>query len=68
MPPNPASPTTSASTSRPRAARTRRRTAEERRLSLVGAVQDAERSRRAKRPLRRLVAIVPVSGYLDVAG
>jgi hypothetical protein len=34
----------------------------------VSAVQDAQRERRAKRPLRRLVAIVPVSGYLDVAG
>jgi hypothetical protein len=39
-----------------------------RRLGLVSSVQDAQRKRRPQRGLRRLVAIVPVSDYRDVAG
>jgi hypothetical protein len=38
------------------------------RLALVTAVQDAQRKRRTKKPLKRLTAIVPVSDYRDVFG
>ena len=38
------------------------------RLALVTAAQDAQRKRRRKKPLERLVAIVPVSDYRDVVG
>jgi hypothetical protein len=37
-------------------------------LSLVTAVQDTQRKRRARKSLRRLAAIVPVSDYRDVVG
>lgn len=39
-----------------------------RRVSLVTAVQDTQRRRRTRKPLRRLAAIVPVSDYRDVVG
>lgn len=39
-----------------------------RRLTLVSAVQDAQRKRRKRTRLKRLAAIVPVSDYRDVAG
>jgi hypothetical protein len=38
------------------------------RLTLVNAVQDTQRKRRKRRPLKRLATIVPVSDYRDVSG
>jgi len=38
------------------------------RLTLVAAVQDAQRTRRKRAPLKRLATIVPVSDYRDVVG
>ena len=38
------------------------------RLALATAVQDTQRKRRTKKPLKRLAAIVPVSDYRDVYG
>jgi hypothetical protein len=38
------------------------------RLTLVNAVQDAQRTRRKRAPLKRLATIVPVSDYRDVVG
>jgi len=39
-----------------------------RRVALVTAVQDAQRRRRKRDRVKRLVAIVPVSDYRDVVG
>jgi hypothetical protein len=38
------------------------------RLTLVNAVQDTQRKRRKRSPLKRLATIVPVSDYRDVSG
>ena len=46
----------------------RREETDRSRLALVAAVQDAQRQRRKRSPLKRLAAIVPVSDYRDVVG
>jgi hypothetical protein len=40
----------------------------DRRLTLVTAVQDAQRGRRKRPRAKRLVTIVPVSDYRDITG
>ena len=38
------------------------------RVTMMNAVQDAQRKRRKRAPLKRLATIVPVSDYRDVVG